>query len=155
MREYYVCNKGDEHRGWMDGCMVWWRAEGRGYTYDLNFAGVFTDVDRAKSYPPDTTCHYIPKELVDAYSYSPRLAFWSRARLQGGLPICEALAGHVRSAVSAPEDKAAYQPLGTEKIRPANPPQVSGRNSSRSSTRSRSNQKAVKNTSGPLAGESK
>ena len=78
--QYYVCNKGDEHRGWMDGCMVWCRPEGHGYTYDLNFAGVFTDEDRAKSYPPPDTCHYIPKELVDSNSYSPRLAFWSRSR---------------------------------------------------------------------------
>jgi hypothetical protein len=78
--EFYVCNKNDgEHGGWMDGCMVWWRAEGKGYTYDLNLAGIFTEEDQAKHYPDPKTCRYIPREVVDANTYSPRLAFWSRA----------------------------------------------------------------------------
>jgi hypothetical protein len=53
MSEFYVCNKDeDEHGGWMDGCMVWWRPEGHGYTYDLNFAGIFTEADQTKLSPP-------------------------------------------------------------------------------------------------------
>lgn len=91
-QQYYVCSQGDEHKGWMDGCMVWWRPEGKGYTYDLNFAGLFTDEDRAKNYPPRDACRYIPREIVDANSYAPRLAFWSRSRIHDAGPICEALA---------------------------------------------------------------
>ncbi len=86
---YYVCSDGDEHKGWMDGCMVWWRAEGHGYTYDLNFAGLFTEADRESDYPP-RTAHYVPRELVDANSYSPRLAYWSRPR-DTSRAICEVL----------------------------------------------------------------
>lgn len=77
MAEYYVMSKGDEHKGWMDGCIVWWRANGRGYTTDLNDAGVYTDADMEINYPPQRTCVYIPKALVDAHCFSPRLAWWS------------------------------------------------------------------------------
>ena len=90
MPEYYVCNKRDVHNGWMDGCIVWWRAGGHGYTYDLNQAGVFTDADRANHYPPENSgCIYVPKEIVDANSYSPRLAYWSRARTADTKALCE------------------------------------------------------------------
>lgn len=83
-REFYVCCKNrDEHGGWMDGCIVWWKANGHGYTYDLNLAGIFTEADQAKNYPDPIGCRYIPRELVDANSYSPRLAFWSRSRIEG------------------------------------------------------------------------
>lgn len=78
--QYYVCNKRDIRAGWMDGCIVWWKAEGNGYTYDLNHAGIFTDEDRAKGYPSEKNgCLYIPKELVDAHTQSPRLAWWDAA----------------------------------------------------------------------------
>ena len=77
MSEYYVVKKGDEHKGWMDGCIIWWRESGHGYTYDLNDAGVFTDEDKAANYPPTDGCQYIPKEIVDAHCKSFRLAWWS------------------------------------------------------------------------------
>jgi hypothetical protein len=87
---YYVMSLGDEHKGYMDGCIVWWRPEGRGYTYDLNRAGVFTDEDKAKGYPSLSHCVYIPKEVVDAHCSSPRLAWWSDGWKD---PICAALKG--------------------------------------------------------------
>ena len=102
-QEYYVFARNrDEHGGFMDGCMVWWRPDGHGYTYDLNFAGIFTDEDRAKRYPPDDTCVYVPREIVDEQcSYSPRLAWWSRSRgPSGSMALFDALRD---SAVSAPE----------------------------------------------------
>ena len=89
---YYVCNSDDLHRGWMDGSIVWWRPEGHGYTYDLNFAGVFTDEHKAKGYPPKS-CLYIPKQIVDANSYTPRLAFWSRSRIGNASPLFEIVGG--------------------------------------------------------------
>ena len=92
MAEYYVCSKGDEYIGWMDACMVWWRAEGKGYTYDLNAAGIFTDENKERNYPDGRTSHYIPRDLVDANSYSPRLAWWSATRTDTTLPIREAIA---------------------------------------------------------------
>ena len=91
MTEYYVCNHGNEHDGWMDGCMVWWRPDGHGYTYDLDQAGIYTDADKEKRYPDPRTRHYIPKELVDANTYSPRLAWWSRGRMDAKA-LCEVLA---------------------------------------------------------------
>lgn len=79
--EYYVfTKKRDETKGWMDNCIVWWRPEGKGYTYDLNYAGVFTEEHIAKRYPPPDICQYVPKDLVDGQTYSPRLAFWSEGR---------------------------------------------------------------------------
>jgi hypothetical protein len=81
MPEYYVCNKGDEHSGWMDGCILWWCPQGHGYTYDLNSAGVFTDANKAKDYPPQDYCTYVPKAVVDAASRSPRLAWWNEIHI--------------------------------------------------------------------------
>jgi hypothetical protein len=86
--EYYVCSMGDEHKGWMDGCMVWWCAEGHGYTYDLRLAGIFTDADKAKRYPDPAQSHYIPREMAEANAYSPLLAWWSAPRNEAR-PICE------------------------------------------------------------------
>ena len=91
-QEYYVCSRGDEHKGWMDGCIVWWRAEGRGYTYDLNFAGIFTEDDKAKHYPDPKTSHFIPREAVDANTYAPRLAWWSAIKRHDARPLCEVIA---------------------------------------------------------------
>jgi hypothetical protein len=88
MPKYYVVSIGDEHKGWMDNCIVWWRANGEGYTYDLNDAGVYTDEDRARGYPSEKSCRYIPKEIVDAHCRSPRLAWWSDGWKD---PICAAL----------------------------------------------------------------
>ena len=88
MAEYYVFTKNrDETTGWMDGCIVWWRPDGHGYTYDLNRAGIFTDEHKAKRYPDPTNCAYVPRELVDGNCYSPRLAFWGRSRDGIALPI--------------------------------------------------------------------
>jgi hypothetical protein len=87
-QQYYVMNHSDAHRGWMDGCIVWWRAGGHGYTYDLNDAGLFTDADKEKRYPDPELCLYVPKEIVDERSYSPRLAWWSA---DGRKPLCQAL----------------------------------------------------------------
>ena len=86
--EYYVMSKGDEHKGWMDGCIVWWRPDGHGYTYDLNHAGIYTDADIKKGYPCPKHCVYIPKEIVDAHCRSPRLAWWSDGFQD---PICNQL----------------------------------------------------------------
>lgn len=98
MAEYYVCTKNrDEHGGHMNGCMVWWRPGGHGYTYDLNEAGIFTDENLRRNYPPAKGCHYIPKELVDRNTYSPRLAWWSSSERSPAL--CNLLK---LSAVSAP-----------------------------------------------------
>lgn len=83
MSEYYVFNTKDVKKGWMDGCMVWWRPKGNGYTYDLNHAGIYTDEDRAKGYPPENEeCVWVPKELVDENTYSPKLA-WLPERILG------------------------------------------------------------------------
>lgn len=77
MSEYYVfTKKRDEANGWMNGCIVWWCPGGKGYTYDMNRAGVFTDEDRAKGYPSERNCTYVPKELADQLAYSPRLLWW-------------------------------------------------------------------------------
>ncbi len=92
MAEYYVCTiNRDETAGWMDGCIVWWKPEGKGYTYDLNYAGVFTDEDRAKGYPSNSNCRYIPREIVDAHCRSPRLAWWDKAWMDPIQPILEQL----------------------------------------------------------------
>lgn len=102
-QEYYVfTKKRDETNGWMDGCIVWWRPGGRGYTYDLNYAGLFTDEDKAKRYPPPDTCQYVPRELVDANSYSPRLAFWDRAR-HHETPVYNLLQNEPMKSESAPQ----------------------------------------------------
>ncbi len=78
MSEYYVFTRGrDENSGYMDGCILWWREAGKGYTCDLNDAGVFTDDDRARGYPSPRSCAYVPKEIVDARARSPRLAWWT------------------------------------------------------------------------------
>lgn len=64
MSEYYVLNTNrDEHGGHMDGCIVWWRAGGHGYTYDLNDAGIFTEADMEKDYPSPSGCTYVPWNL--------------------------------------------------------------------------------------------
>jgi hypothetical protein len=76
-QQYYVMSHGDEHTGYMDGCIVWWKPQGKGYTYDLNAAGLFTEANKASGYPSPSHCVYIPKEIVDAHCYSPRLAWWS------------------------------------------------------------------------------
>jgi hypothetical protein len=76
-QQYYVMSKGDEHKGWMDNCIIWWAPKGHGYTCDLNLAGLFTEADKAAGYPSPTDCVYIPKEIADAHCYSPRLAWWS------------------------------------------------------------------------------
>jgi hypothetical protein len=97
MAEYYVFTKNrDETQGWMDGCIVWWRPEGNGYTYDLNLAGIFTDEHKEKGYPSPDTCQYVPRELVEANSYSPRLAFWGRARTDDALPLFKLLHPEVK-----------------------------------------------------------
>jgi hypothetical protein len=102
-QEFYVITRDrDEHGGHMDGCIVWWRPEGKGYTYDLNQAGIFTAADMAKNYPSLDNCLYIPREVVDANPYSPRLAWWSRGR-GATRGIFTALKEESRrSAVSAP-----------------------------------------------------
>ncbi len=88
MSEYYVFNTKDVKKGWMDGCMVWWRPKGNGYTYDLNHAGIYTDEDRAKGYPPENEeCVWVPKELVDENTYSPKLAWW----VKSGYPSLKAI----------------------------------------------------------------
>lgn len=78
--KFYVVSKGDEHKGYMDGCVLWWRAGGHGYTNDLNCAGIFTEEDMEAGYPPPQTCHYIRCETVESHTYSPRLAYWSRGK---------------------------------------------------------------------------
>lgn len=88
MAEYYVMTKGDEHSGFMDGCIVWWGPSGRGYTTNLDKAGVYTDEDRASGYPSPETCIYVPKKIVDDNSSTPRLAWWSDMSKRA---ICEAL----------------------------------------------------------------
>ncbi len=89
VRDYYIfATNRDEHNGWMDGCIVWWRAGGKGYSYDLNDAGLFSEEQRLAGYAEG--CTWVPREIVDANSYSPRLAFWSRGR-GGGRAICEML----------------------------------------------------------------
>lgn len=77
MAEYYCCTANrDETVGHMDACVLWWKAEGRGYTTNLNEAGVFTDADIEKKYPHPSRCHYVPKEIVDARATVVRLAWW-------------------------------------------------------------------------------
>jgi hypothetical protein len=107
-QQYYVCSKDDVHRGWMDGCIVWWRAQGHGYTYDLNHAGLFTDEDKANRYPSPVDCLYIPRELVDANSYSPRLAWWSARRTDNALAIFDALNMAQPGAAVAPDAGSSY-----------------------------------------------
>jgi len=86
--EYYCCTANrDEHVGHMDGCMLWWKAEGRGYTTNLDEAGIFTETDREKKYPHPERCHYVPREIVDARSKVIRLAWWSCGDRS---PICQA-----------------------------------------------------------------
>jgi hypothetical protein len=64
-QQYYAYNIRDAREGYMDKCIVWWRAEGRGYTNDLNDAGMFTDADREKNYPPTDRCIYVPVEIAE------------------------------------------------------------------------------------------
>ncbi len=40
---YYLYNKRDQSKGFNDGCIVWWRENGSGYTNFLEDAGVFTE----------------------------------------------------------------------------------------------------------------
>lgn len=77
MPEYYVfTRKWDEDSGWMNGCIVWWRPEGKGCTYDLDHAGIFTEKDMERRYPDPVRCCYVPKEIVDSQCQTFRLAWW-------------------------------------------------------------------------------
>ena len=70
-------------------CIVWWKAEGHGYTYDLKRAGIFTDEDKAKNYPSVDNCIYVPKEVAEAAAYRPMLLWWDGSdypRLHERLP---------------------------------------------------------------------
>lgn len=87
-QQYYVCSQDDVHKGLMDGCILWWRAEGHGYTYDLNHAGMFTKADMDRKYPDPERSIYVPKELAEQCSFSPKLAWWSDAYKN---PICKHL----------------------------------------------------------------
>jgi len=51
---YYVYKNRDAKTGWNDGCIVFWRAGGSGYSNYLEDAGIFTNEDKAKGYPPST-----------------------------------------------------------------------------------------------------
>jgi hypothetical protein len=93
--QYYVFNPRDATIGWMDGCIVWWREGGHGYTYDLNDAGIFTEQDREKDYPPAHFA-YVAKEIVDAHTSAPRLAWWVKSYLSCGC-IHDALEQHAEA----------------------------------------------------------
>ncbi len=45
---YYLYSKRDKSRGFNDGCIVWWRPNGAGYTNFLEDAGVYTEEQKQK-----------------------------------------------------------------------------------------------------------
>ncbi len=46
---YYLYTKRDRTRGYNDGCIVWWRANGSGYTNFLEDAGVYSEEQKQKN----------------------------------------------------------------------------------------------------------
>lgn len=91
MSNYYVFSKHDAHVGYMDKCILWWRESGHGYTYDLKSAGVFTEDDKAKGYPPPSGCVYVPVEVAEAAAVKLLLVWWS----SGGYPSLERMLNDV------------------------------------------------------------
>lgn len=71
MPQYYVYSIGDSRRGLYDSCILWWKENGHGYTADLAKAGLFTDEDKSRNYPPhkhyeEKNCVYVPREVAEA-----------------------------------------------------------------------------------------
>lgn len=61
---YYVYNRRDARIGLNDGCIVWWKHDGRGYTNHLENAGVFDEEfkQRSNRHAPDIV--FVPVEEV-------------------------------------------------------------------------------------------
>jgi hypothetical protein len=76
MAEYYVLNRDDKQRSWMNGAILWWCANGNGYTSDLDLAGIFTDADKERGYPCPKNCVYVPVEAAREQGKTVRLVWW-------------------------------------------------------------------------------
>jgi hypothetical protein len=74
--EYYVYNPSDAVKGWNDGCIVWWREGGHGYSNYMEDAGVFTEADYGSNYPPRDHV-WVPAEIARKYAKT-RTYCWTR-----------------------------------------------------------------------------
>jgi transposase-like protein len=88
---YYVMTRGSETGGLYDGCVVWWKPNCRGYTANLDMAGVYTEDDMlpGSNGPSAKTCRYVEKELVDAHCHALRVAWWGDPWKDPILPLVQ------------------------------------------------------------------
>jgi hypothetical protein len=60
---YYIFNMRDITKGWNDGCIVWWKANGNGYTNYIEDAGIFEEWVKEK-YKGSPELMFVPVEVV-------------------------------------------------------------------------------------------
>ena len=73
---YYLYSKKDEKAGYNDGCILWWKPNGAGYTTNLHEAGVFTQEYKDKAQRKELV--FVPCHLAWGSSFVARTA-WRRS----------------------------------------------------------------------------
>lgn len=90
-KRYYVFNPRDKGIGYNDGCIVFWRQHGHGYTNHLEDAGIFTLEHYANNYPPREHT-WVPVEMARqnavtrTYIWTKNLPLTPNGKLRGRKP---------------------------------------------------------------------
>lgn len=73
--KYLIYNRRDGRAGWMNNCIVWWRPEGRGYTYSVDQAGRFTEEEAKLLVGSGGDLMMVPEDVADSATKKVFIAY--------------------------------------------------------------------------------